>query len=136
MINHKEEMNMARFKITATATITLVREISASTREEAESIFYDGTYQDIVKNANKSYITSIKTNHVEKTFVDHEARATEIEYDLDEEDRNLDLPKELVLWVMSDASKDHFKFDYATCKDMIEDEVGLRVKSFKYEVLE
>lgn len=134
MINYKEEMNMAKFKIIATATITLVKEIEAPTEEEAESIFYDDTYQNIVEGVDESYVTSIDTDRVEKTLVDYKVHATEIEYDLDEEDERPDLPNELTLWVESDGDKGEVDFDDAVC-NAIEDEAGRIVKSFKYKVL-
>lgn len=38
---------------------TVVKEVEASTKEEAESIFYDDTYQNIVEDADEAYITDI-----------------------------------------------------------------------------
>ena len=125
---------MAKFKITATAMTTVVKEIEAPTKEEAESIFYDDTYQDIIKNADKSDITDINTDYVEVVSINYEVHATDIEYDLDEEDGDPDLPKELTLWVESDRDKDDVDFDDVVC-NAIEDETGWMVKSFKYEVL-
>ena len=125
---------MAKFKITATAMTTVVKEIEAPTKEEAESIFYDDTYQNIVEDADEAYITDINTDCVEATSIDYEVHITDIEYDLDEEDGDPDLPKELTIWVESDGDKDDVDFDDDVC-DAIEDEVGWAVKSFKYEVL-
>ena len=125
---------MAKFKITATAMTTVVKEIEAPTKEEAESIFYDDTYQNIIKNADEAYITDIKTDYVEVTSIDYEVHVTDIEYDLDEEDGDPDLPKELTLWVESDGDKDDVDFDDVVC-NAIEDEVGWMVKSFRYKVL-
>ena len=125
---------MAKFKITATAMITVEKEIEAPTKEEAESIFYDDTYQNIVEDADEAYITDINTDYVEATSIDYEVHITDIEYDLDEEDGDPDLPKELTIWVESDGDKDDVDFDDDVC-DAIEDEVGWMVKSFKYEVL-
>ena len=125
---------MAKFKITATAMTTVVKEIEAPTKEEAESIFYDDTYQNIIKNADKSDITVFNTDYIEITSIDYEVHVTDIEYDLDEEDGDPDLPKELTLWVESDRDKDADDFDDIVC-NAIEDEVGWMVKNFKYEVL-
>ena len=125
---------MAKFKITATAMTTVVKEIEAPTKEEAERIFYDDTYQNIVEDADEVYITDINTDHVEMTSIDYEVHVTEIEYDLDEEDGDLDLPKELTLWVESNGDKDEVDFDDIVC-NAIEDEVGWMVKSFRYKVL-
>lgn len=125
---------MARFKITATATMTVVREIEAPTEEDAKSIFYDGSYQDMIEDADEIYITGVSTDHVEKTTTDYKVHITEIEYDLDEEDGNPDLPKDLTLWVESDVGKDNSGFDYIVC-DAIEEEVGFPVENFKYKVL-
>lgn len=133
-INLKEETNMAKFKITATAMTTVVKEIEAPTKEEAESIFYDDTYQNIVEDADEAYITDINTDYVEATSIDYEVHITGIEYDLDEEDGDPDLPKELTLWVESDRDKDDVDFDDIVC-NAIEDEVGWMVKSFRYKVL-
>ena len=129
---------MAKFKITATAMTTVVKEIEAPTKEEAERIFYDDTYQNIVEDADEVYITDINTDHVEMTSIDYEVHVTDIEYDLDEEDDDLDLPKELTLWVESYRNKEDydydFEFDDIVC-NAIEDEVGWMVKSFIYKVL-
>ena len=125
---------MAKFKITATAMTTVVKEVEAPTKEEAESIFYDDTYQNIVEDADEAYITDINTDYVEATSIDYEVHITDIEYDLDEEDGDPDLPKELTLWVESDGDKDDVDFDDVVC-NAIEDEVGWMVKSFRYKVL-
>ena len=125
---------MAKFKITATAMTTVVKEIEAPTKEEAERIFYDDTYQNIVEDADEVYITDINTDYVEVTSIDYEVHVTDIEYDLDEEDGDPDLPKELTLWVESDVDKDDVDFDDIVC-NAIEDEVGWMVKSFRYKVL-
>ena len=133
-VNIKEETNMAKFKITATVMTTVVKEIEAPTKEEAESIFYDDTYQNIVEDADEVYITDINTDYVEVTSIDYEVHVTDIEYALDEEDGDPDLPKELTLWVESDVDKDDVDFDDVVC-NAIEDEVGWMVKSFRYKVL-
>ena len=125
---------MARFKITATATMTVAREIEAPTKEDAESIFYDDSYQDMIEDADEAYITGISIDHVEKTTIDYKVHITEIEYDLDEEDGNPDLPKDLTLWVESDVDKNDPDFDNVVC-DAIEEEVEFLVKNFKYTVL-
>ena len=125
---------MAKFKITATAMTTVVKEIEAPTKEEAESIFYDDTYQNIVEDADEAYITDINTDYVEATSIDYEVHITDIEYALDEEDGDPDLPKELTLWVESAVDKDDIDFDDVVC-NAIEDEVGWMVKSFRYKVL-
>lgn len=125
---------MAKFKITATAMTTVVKEIEAPTKEEAESIFYDDTYQNIVEDADEVYITDINTDYVEVTSVDYKVDITDIEYDLDEQDSNLDLPKTLTLWIT--LSKDNEGVDSKDIvRDAIEDEVRLPVKSFKYKVI-
>ena len=125
---------MAKFKIMATAMTTVVKEVEAPTKEEAISVFYDDTYENIIEDADEAYITDISTDRIEATSVDYEVHITEIQYDLDEEDGDPDLPKELTLWVESDGDKDDVDFDDDVC-DAIEDEVGWMVKSFKYEVL-
>ena len=125
---------MAKFKITATAMTTVVKEIEAPTKEEAESIFYDDTYQNIVEDADEAYITDINTDYVEVKSIDYEVHITDIEYDLDEEDGDPDLPKELTLWVESAVDKDDVDFDDVVC-NAIEYEVGWMVKSFRYKVL-
>ena len=125
---------MGKFKITATVMTTVVKEIEAPTKEEAESIFYDDTYQNIVEDADEVYITDINTDYVEVTSIDYEVHVTDIEYALDEEDGDPDLPKELTLWVESDVDKDDVDFDDVVC-NAIEDEVGWMVKSFRYKVL-
>ena len=125
---------MAKFKVTATAMTTVVKEIEAPTKEEAESIFYDDTYQNIVEDADEAYITDINTDYVEITSIDYEAHITDIEYALDEEDGDPELPKELTLWVESNGDKDNADFDDAV-RNVIEDEVGWPVKSFRYKIL-
>ena len=113
---------------------TVVKEVEAPTKEEAESIFYDDTYQNIVEDADEAYITDINTDYVEATSIDYEVHITDIEYDLDEEDGDPDLPKELTLWVESAVDKDDVDFDDVVC-NAIEDEVGWMVKNFRYKVL-
>ena len=125
---------MAKFKITATVMTTVVKEIEAPTKEEAESIFYDDTYQNIVEDADEVYITDINTDYVEMTSIDYEVHVTDIEYGLDEEDGDPYLPKELTLWVESAVDKDDIDFDDVVC-NAIEDEVVWMVKSFRYKVL-
>ena len=125
---------MAKFKVTATVMTTVVKEIEAPTKEEAESIFYDDTYQNIVEDADEAYITDINTDYVEITSIDYEAHITDIEYALDEEDGDPELPKELTLWVESNGDKDNVDFDDAV-RNVIEDEVGWPVKSFRYKIL-
>ena len=68
------------------------------------------------------------------TATDYEVNVTEIEYALDEEDGDPDLPKELTLWVESAVDKDDIDFGDIVC-NAIEDEVGWMVKSFRYKVL-
>ena len=125
---------MAKFKITATAMTTVVKEIEAPTKEEAESIFYDDTYQNIVEDADEAYITDINTDYVEATSIDYEVHVTDIEYALDEEDGDPDLPKELTLWVESAVDKDDIDFDDVVC-NAIADEAGWMVKRCRYKVL-
>lgn len=125
---------MAKFKIAATVTMTIAKEIEAPTKEEAESVFYDDTYQNIVEDADEVHIVDISTDRVKAVAVDYKVRATEIEYDYDEEDGDSDLPKELTLWVGSNKDKYDVDFDEDVC-NAIEDEVGWMVKSFRYEVL-
>lgn len=125
---------MAKFKITATAMTTVVKEIEAPTKEEAENIFYDDTYPNIVEDADEAYITDINTDYVEVMSIDYKVHITDIEYDLDEEDGNPNLPKELTLWVESDGDKDDVDFDDVV-RNAIEDKVGWMVKNFRYKVL-
>lgn len=125
---------MAKFKITATAMTTVVKEIEAPTEEEAENIFYDDTYQNIVEDADEAYITDIKTDYVEITSIDYEVHITDIEYALDEEDGDPDIPKELTLWVESGRDKDDVDFEEVV-RNAIEDEVGWMVKNFRYKVI-
>lgn len=129
---------MAKFKITATVMITVEKEIEAPTKEEAESIFYDDTWQNIIESADETHASVFNTDYIKTTFIDYEAHITEIEYDLDEEDNDLDLPKELTLWVESDRDKedydDDFEFDDIV-RYAIEDEVGWPVKNFRYKIL-
>ena len=125
---------MAKFKITATAMTTVVKEIEAPTKEEAESIFYDDTYQNIIENADEAYITDINADYVEVMSIDYKVHIMNIEYDLDEEDGNPNLPKELTLWVESDGDKDDVDFDDVV-RNAIENKVGWPVKNFRYKVL-
>ena len=125
---------MAKFKITATLMITVEKEIEAPTKEEAESIFYDDTWQNIIESADDTHASVFNTDYIKTTFIDYEVHITDIEYDLDEEDGDPDLPKELTLWVESAVDKDDVDFDDVVC-NAIEDEVGWMVKSFRYKVL-
>lgn len=129
---------MAKFKITATAMITVVKEIEAPTKEEAESIFYDDAWQNIIESADEAHASVFNTDYIKTTFIDYEVHITEIEYDLDEEDNDLDLPKELTLWVESDRDKEDYDYDFEfddIVRYAIEDEVGWPVKNFRYKIL-
>lgn len=125
---------MAKFKITATLMITVEKEIEAPTKEEAESIFYDDTWQNIIESADDTHASVFNTDYIKTTSIDYEVHVTDIEYSLEEEDGDPDLPKELTLWVESDRDKDDVDFDDIVC-NAIEDEVGWMVKSFRYKVL-
>ena len=125
---------MAKFKITATLMITVEKEIEAPTKEEAESIFYDDTWQNIIESADDTHASVFNTDYIKTTSIDYEVHVTDIEYSLEEEDGDPDLPKELTLWVESDRDKDDVDFDDIVC-NAIEDEAGWMVKSFKYKVL-
>lgn len=81
-----------------------------------------------IEKANESSNGAAVGNHKYKVH------ATDIEYDLDEEDGDPDLPKELTLLVESDANKDDPYFSDVVC-NAIEDEVGWMVKNFRCEVL-
>ena len=60
---------MAKYKITATAMVTLEKEIEASSEREAEDIFYSDTYEDIMDDVDNSDITDINTDSVESNIL-------------------------------------------------------------------
>lgn len=125
---------MAKFKITATAMMTVVKEIEAPTAEEAESIFYDDTYRDIIADADGTDITDINTDTISVMSMQYKVHVTGIEYDL-EEDEAATKPSELTLWVESSKDRDTLDFEIDVF-NAIEDATGCPVGDFKYEVLE
>lgn len=124
---------MAKFKIKATATVELEKEITASTKEEAESIFYDDTYSAIMEDADSESIYDISTDDVEVVSIDYKVHVYDIDWDVDEEEEVPDLPRDLDLWVYDVGDDEDFE---DRVQEAIEDDQEFCVKNFKYEILE
>ena len=111
---------MAKYKITATAMVTLEKEIEASSEREAEDIFY----------------SDINTDSVELVEANYKVLVTNIQYSKDEDEDVSELPKQLTFWVTSSHNPDtddiYFEEDV---EDAIEDRVDFIVEDFRYKVL-
>ena len=127
---------MAKYKITATAMVTLEKEIEASSEREAEDIFYSDTYEDIMDDVDNSDITDINTDSVELVEANYKVLVTNIQYSKDEDEDTSELPKQLTFWVTSSHNPDtddiYFEEDV---EDAIEDRVDFIVEDFSYKVL-
>lgn len=126
---------MARFRVKATVTADIWRDVEAATEEEARSSFYDGTFHEIVDEADGVYVNDINTESIKKVGASYRVRAYDVEYDApDEESRKAaeKQPSEFEFWV-EDVSPDDLE---DSIQDEIEYKTGFDVKSFRHEVLE
>lgn len=126
---------MARFRVKATVTADIWRDVEAATEEEARSSFYDGTFHEIVDEADGVYVNDINAESIKKVGASYCVRAYGVEYDAsDEKSRKAaeKQPSEFKFWV-EDVSPDDLE---DSIQDEIEYKTGLDVKSFSYEVLE
>lgn len=128
---------MAKYLIKATAMVRIQKEIEAPSKEEAESIFYDANYGEIISNADRSYVSDISTDEVETTRMTCKVYAYDIDYDVDDKEEAAGLPEDLILWfeVNGDPEDDTVDFD-GVVNDAIEEETGWSPKGFRYKVLE
>lgn len=125
---------MAKFRIKATVMTEITKEIEAPSAEEAESIFYDDTYRDIVDDADTRCVYDISTDSVETVSAKYEIRAYNISYDLGDEEETPELPTELDLEIEAEGDEDTIDFD-DLANDAIEDETGWPVKNFRYKIV-
>ena len=125
---------MAKFRIKATVMTEITKEIEAPSAEEAESIFYDDTYWDIVDDADTRSVYDISTDSVETVSAKYGIRAYNISYDFDDEEDAPELPTELSLMIEAEGDEDTIDFDDLV-NDAIEDETGWAVKNFRYEII-
>ncbi len=125
---------MAKFRIKATVMTEITKEIEAPSAEEAESIFYDDTYWDIIDDADTRSVYDISTDSIETVSAKYEIRAYDISYDLDNEEEAPELPTELELEIEAEGDEDTIDFDDLV-NDAIEDETGWAVKNFRYKIV-
>lgn len=126
---------MAKFRIKATVTMDLWKEIEAPTEEEARSIFYDGSFREIVDDADETDICDVDVDSIEKTSATYHVRAYDIDYDVsDEEDEKAiaQRPTDLELW-LDDVNPDNLE---DSIQDEIEYKTDLLVNGFRYVVIE
>lgn len=126
---------MAIYRVKATITMDIWRDIEAPTEEEARSSFYDGTFHEIIDEADGVYVNDINTESIEKVGASYRIRAYGVEYDApDEDDRKAagKQPSEFEFWV-EDVSPDDLE---DSIQDKIEYKTGLDVRGFHYKVLE
>lgn len=126
---------MAKFRIKATVTMDLWKDIEAPTAEDARSIFYDGTFSEIVDDADETDICDVDVDNVEKTGATYRVRVYDIDYDLsDEEDEAGDAqrPSEFEFWV-EDVDPDDLE---DAIDDQLTYETDLLVNDYRYAVLE
>ena len=126
---------MAIYRVKATITMDIWRDVEAATEEEARSSFYDGTFREIIDEADDFYVNDINTESIEKVGASYRVRAYGVEYDApDEESRKAasKQPSEFEFWV-EDVSPDDLE---DSIQDEIEYKTGLDVRGFHYKVLE
>lgn len=126
---------MAKFRIKATVTMDLWKDIEAPTAEDARSIFYDGTFGEIVDDADETDICDVDVDNVEKTGATYRVRVYDIDYDLsDEEDEAgaAQRPSEFEFWV-EDVDPDDLE---DAIDDQLTYETDLLVNDYRYAVLE
>ena len=127
---------MATFRIKATATVEIEKEIEASSKEEARKLFFDNGFSDIVEEADSASVEDIDVDEVDMVSMRYVVKAYDIRYFLDDREPRKNLPTELILEIDSDGEKEDVDFD-GLVGDAIEDRIGYEpVKDFKYRVIE
>lgn len=126
---------MAKFRIKATATVNLWKDIEAPTAEDARSIFYDGSFREIVDDADDTDICDVNVDNIEKTNATYHVRVYDIDYDMsDEEDVSAaeQRPSELEFWI-EDVDPDDLE---DAIDDQLTYETDLLVDDYRYVILE
>lgn len=126
---------MAKFRIKATVTMDLWKDIEAPTAEDARDVFYDNTFSEIVDGADATDVCDVDVDSIEKTSASYRVRVYDIDYDVsDEEDKATaaQRPLELEFWV-EDIDPDGLE---EAIDDQLVCETDLFVDSYRYEILE
>lgn len=126
---------MAKFRIKATVTMDLWKDIEAPTAEDARSIFYDGSFCEIVDDADETDICDVDVDNIEKTSATYHVRVYEVDYDMsDEEDAEAaeQRPSEFEFWI-EDVDPDDLE---DAIDDQLTYETDLLVNNYRYVILE
>lgn len=126
---------MAKFRIKATVTMNLWKDIEAPTAEDARSIFYYGSFREIVDDADDTDIYDVDVDNIEKTSATYHVRVYDIDYDMsDEEDVAAaeQHPLELEFWI-EDVDPDDLE---DAIDDQLTYETDLLVNDYRYVILE
>lgn len=126
---------MAKFRIKATVTMDLWKDIEAPTAEDARSIFYDGSFCEIVDDADETDICDVDVDNIEKTSATYHVRVYEVNYDMsDEEDAEAaeQRPSEFEFWI-EDVDPDDLE---DAIDDQLTYETDLLVNNYRYVILE
>lgn len=122
-----------KYLIKATVSTTIWREIEANSEKEAEEIFYDDTYEDIIKDACCSDVEDISTDSVELLQADIDVRVTNIVYDQEDgEEFPEDLPSEMEFTLYGVEKNDDIE---ELIENEIEDKTDCLVENFTYKIL-
>lgn len=126
---------MAKFRIKATVTMNLWKEIEAPTTEEARSIFYDNTFGEIVDGADDTDIYDVDVDTIEKISATYHVRVYDIDYDMsgeDDKEAAAQRPSSFELWI-EDVDPDDLE---DAIDDQLTYETDLFVDDYRYVILD
>lgn len=126
---------MAKFRIKATVTMNLWKDIEAPTEEEARSIFYDNTFGEIVDEADDTDIWDVDVDFIKKTSATYHVRVYDIDYDISEEEDKeaaAERPSSFEFWI-EDVDPDDLE---DAIDDQLTYETDLFVDDYRYVILD
>lgn len=126
---------MAKFRIKATVTMDLWKDIEAPTEEEARSIFYDNTFGEIVDEADDTDICDVDVDFIKKTSATYHVRVYDIDYDISEEEDEeaaAERPSSFEFWI-EDVGPDDLE---DAIDDQLTYETDLLVDDYRYVILD
>lgn len=126
---------MAKFRIKATVTMNLWKEIEAPTTEEARSIFYDNTFGEIVDGADDTDIYDVDVDTIEKISATYHVRVYDIDYDMsgeDDKEAAAQRPSSFEFWI-EDVDPDDLE---DAIDDQLTYETDLFVDDYRYVILD
>lgn len=126
---------MAKFRIKATVTMDLWKDIEAPTEEEARSIFYDNTFGEIVDEADDTDICDVDVDSIKKTSATYHVRVYDIDYDISEEEDEeaaTERPSSFEFWI-EDVDPDDLE---DAIDDQLTYETDLIVDDYRYVILD